>query len=170
MSLLLSMVSDELCVCVRCWKRRKDWAPAQSVGIFLPWLGDWMRKSLFWHSSQIQVGINEQNRKEGVWTGWLYLTQKEHKQSISESNRLDGTCYKETLSCAGTQPEARLPVFRKSQFTLFFFSFCFNHIWTVQMKSEWEARSAKAAWFPSVLSYSCCCCGDIFKQCSQITW
>lgn len=49
MSLLLaarlSMVSDELCVFVRCWKRMK--APAQTVGIFLPWLGDWMRKSLF---------------------------------------------------------------------------------------------------------------------------
>lgn len=63
----LSRVNDELCVGVRCWKRRK--APAQAVGIFLPWLGDWMRKSLFQHSSQIQVGINEQNRKEGVWTG-----------------------------------------------------------------------------------------------------
>lgn len=27
--------------------------------------------------------------------------------------------------CAGTQPEARLPVFRKSQFTLFYFPFFF---------------------------------------------
>lgn len=71
MSLLLaarlSTVADELCVGVRCWKRRK--APAQTVDVFLPWLGDWMKKSLFQYSSQIQVGINEQNRKGGVWAG-----------------------------------------------------------------------------------------------------
>lgn len=59
--------------------------------------------------------------------------------------------------CAGTQPEARLPVFRESQFTLiffyffwFFFNSSFNHIWTLQMKSQSEARCAKAAWFPSL--------------------
>lgn len=91
----------------------------------------------------------------------IYLTQKEDKQSISESNRLEHAT-KKTLTCAGTQPETRLPVFRKSQYTLLFFLFfwfvfvclffnsSFNHIWTVQMKSEAEARSAKAACFPSL--------------------
>lgn len=71
------------------WGAGRGGQPQLRLGIFLPWLGDWMKKSLFEHSSQIQVGINEQNRMGGVWTGWLYLSQKEDKQSISESNRLE---------------------------------------------------------------------------------
>lgn len=121
-----------------------------------------------WETSRLQQGpqskvlVNGQNNQEGVLSGWLSPAQKEDEK-FSESSRLEyapgkpwrvlGLRQRQCYLCAGnfnllfflthTHPHTHSPCW-------FFLSSSFNHVQTGQMKSETEARSAKAAWLPSL--------------------